>query len=276
MGQLKKAVVLLLCMMHNAQGMEVWGETKSPEKRLLINENKQSHYSSLINPYDNKLNIKYEYGKTEISFVAYIANLPHDIRTNILSKLFSTTRKQDAKIRVKLLSLDHDLVLTLFCRAQKMCPLWIGNKKFGWKDLIMLTKGQQKELASLHNPSGRCDGQILGSDKRCSALDILKKQPDYIKKDLIVRLHESYFAMHPVPGLLVCAGLCMPPFIYSTFGFISLCTGQPACAPFVHAYAWGACGGMELLPSILCLADCVCIQSGWCAQGYSVDKNADS
>jgi len=101
-------VVLLLCAMHSAQGMEVLGETKP-----LINESKQSHYSSMPKPKDDELKEL----KVLLSFSAKL--LPAELKKHIASNFVKIYLEQE-KISIES---DPILVLRLLCRAQNMCPL---------------------------------------------------------------------------------------------------------------------------------------------------------
>lgn len=204
MNKLILVIAVLLCLLHDVQGMEVWGQTKIPEERALIINSRQSSYSSLFNPYNNSL----EKEELDEFFKASVTQLSHDVKACI------------ARMFVRVYLLQHDLnviqsdsdplgILNLLCRVQSRCPLVIGNKTFEWKDIIMLERKQQQGLFAIGDPS-RCYVCCTGYDNVKFAgteinaqVETLKKSPAHIKKDLIIEAYPEH--AHPYGG----HGLCM-------------------------------------------------------------------
>jgi hypothetical protein len=195
MQKLIAVMLLSLCAIHNAHGAEISYKTKNyPETRPLI-------------PKDNCSNA---------SFVRRVALLPLDVQRNVLRKFFSDTREDSERNKDRFLLLDPRLVLKQYFRAHEMCPLTIGNKTFGWKSLIRLTKKQQEDLFSI-GTRGICYSCITGYDNTkfgkegcdllggnyASRFELLAEQPDHIKKGLVIEIDKN-----TICGESACVAYC--------------------------------------------------------------------
>lgn len=93
-------------MISNVHSMEVWGETrgetKDPEKKLLINENQEPSYSSLSNPYASPSNAYHKYSPH--SWLRYSAKvLPIELQKHIIGhfvKLYFRQHNIDLESRL--------------------------------------------------------------------------------------------------------------------------------------------------------------------------------
>lgn len=249
MKQFFMKIVVSLCALSSLQGMEVWRETKKSENTFLINAKKQKTPFSKSPFFVNQFSI---YEDSPQHFLRTTKALPNDIKQYIVNKVLSLLTNEFDHKRARMLLSGNDpiLLLKLICRAQKMCPLIIGNKTFGWKDLIVLTKDTQEQLFVVGNPN-ECYSCITGFDNNtiegdcapCTRtlyclpecfygavrpdLNVLRNQSIHIKKDLIIQRADYSLAF------LGCIPSCTAGAILSA-SFIKILT---ACFTF-QPQAW--------------------------------------
>jgi hypothetical protein len=187
MKQLIAMAIVGFSVFH-VQSMEVWGEVKGSEKSFLINAERQKAYG-----YDN----------LPKPWIASIKLLPHELKEHTQSFFLAAYLNEFGDEKKKeLLSKHHPvLLINLIVRAERLCPLYLGNKKFGWKDVVVLKKKEQEDLSKICNQDpydSLCVGTNnklfcnYGCSKYCASirektyLEILQSMPENIKKDLIV------------------------------------------------------------------------------------------
>lgn len=230
-------MILSFSIFSYIQSMQVYGETKRLREGLVSSSANRPHsYSPELIPF---LPSQSKELKEYVSLSCHL--VPQDIKNCIAAKFVHIYLEKHGINQIKS---DPLLVLKLLCRAQSSDILLLGNKSFGWKDLILLKKEQQEDLVRLCNPNpyySACVGtsntllceygltlKACGCSSQESDLDTLKSMPIHIKKGLIVNVIDN-------SGCALCGFLVMPG---------SLLTGPMICC--AHGFTWATCVGTSI------------------------------
>lgn len=265
-------MIVVLCVMHNMQGMEIFDRTKKSDVEfpLLSLDRKPSFRDKNdYGSFSQSLPLS-KHGKNVMSPIDIFVALPPEIRMLLIKVIFGISVETNIKLNLQSQSLPlSKCLLEHLLQAKTIAPLTIGDKQIVYEDLILTTRKQRDDLVTLTktNPvltiiEGLGNGAFrqdmddaYGSGSLSNPRRILASQPEHIKANLNINVRSGILWKE----LLVIAGV-------AEVGILGLlwAVGVDNPVPYI---------AISVAPCVVCSGFYLLQRCCGGARSYAVDRN---